>query len=54
MANRILRAVYEVGLMAGISIMGSESLNEDPFFGYKFGYRHQFALISVNSAKLRS
>jgi hypothetical protein len=26
----------------------------DAIFGYKFGYRHQFALITANSAKLRS
>ena len=29
-------------------------MNEGVFFGYKFGYRHQFALITINSAKLRS
>ena len=28
--------------------------NIDGNFGYKFGYRHQFALITANSAKLRS
>jgi hypothetical protein len=27
---------------------------EETFFGHKFGYRHQFALITANSAKLRS
>ena len=31
-----------------------EVVNLNAIFGYKFGYRHQFALITANSAKLRS